>query len=116
MAQNLSIYAALRAMQAGIGKPVLYISFSQPDPCDAAFDGWMRGLRSAAPYLFEGEICKYPQILQDWGGFLVCEDEEELRHLYDQTVGDDTIVPGEVGRHDGPVCVYALTSLGNENT
>ena len=99
-------------MSKGLQKPVLYISFIIPPVSE--WDEWLGELRQAAPYLFDGWVFKYPQILSDGNGYLVCESKEEMEKLYNLTVGDDG--PTTTNPYDGPVRVYALTSDGNENT
>lgn len=114
MPKNLSLYDGLQAMAKGLGKPILYISFTTPNPETGTFDEEIAELKKAAPYLFDENGCKYIQILADGQGYLVCEDTAELELLYDLTVGDDG--PTSTNSYDGPVRVHALTSDGNENT
>lgn len=68
----------------------------------------------AAPYLRD-EI----QLLSDGVGIVLCDSEEEMRLIYNQTVGDDG--PTETNPYNGPCRVYAVTcspdgQLLNENT
>jgi hypothetical protein len=115
MPYRLSLYEGLQAMAKGLGKPVLFISFTTPDVFAPDFDAYIQGLRKAAPYLFDEDgTCKYIQILSDGEGYLVCDDVAELDRLYDMTVGDDG--PTSSNPYDGDVRVSAVTSEGNENT
>jgi hypothetical protein len=90
------------------GQPVLYISFYTP--CD------YEELLKAAPYL---DPIEHSQVLYDGCGFIICEDEEELNKLFDQTVGDEG--PTDTNPYKGPARVYALIinakgETENENT
>jgi hypothetical protein len=112
MAYTIHLFDVLQAISKGLEKPVLYISFALPSISE--WDEWIGELRQAAPYLFDGCVFKYPQILSDGNGYLVCDSKEEMEELYNLTVGDDG--PTATNPYDGPVRVYALTSDGNENT
>lgn len=100
--KSLGMTDVLDAMAKGLGKPVLYLSFDISNGEEIV---------KAAPYLKEDSMF---QILLEGGGFIVCDDIEELDRLYDLTVGDD----GPIGSnpYNGDARVYALTSEGNENT
>jgi hypothetical protein len=112
----MRVYDPMQTAQALailFGQPVLYISFPQPSPVD---DVTWDDLLKAAPYL---DPVKHCQVLSDGYGFIICDTEEELYKLYDQTVGDDG--PTKTNSYDGPARVYAMTidadgELGNENT
>ena len=70
----------------------------------------------AVPYL---SLDAHAQILLDGCGIILCDTEEEMETLYNQTVGDDG--PTEANSYDGPARWYALTcdpngQLINENT
>lgn len=104
---QIGLFEGLEAMAKGLGKPVMYISFPVPD---LRYDE----LRKAAPYLFDGDQFKFPQLLMDGSGYVVCDSEEEMERLYDLTVGDDG--PTATNPYNGPARIYALTSSGNENT
>lgn len=65
------------------------------------------------------DIEKYSQALADESGFILFDSEEEMKLIYDQTVGDDG--PTKLNNYDGPVRIYMLTcdptgQLMNENT
>ena len=78
--------------------------------------GSLEEVVKAAPYL------KWPQdaqVLMDGVAFIFCDTEEEMNHLYDQTVGDDG--PTKFNSYNGSARVYALTcdprgNTMNENT
>jgi len=105
MAKVISVYDMLLALAEKLNRPVMYISFR------AATDG-LDEIKKAAPYLNDGN--KYFDIVLNGSGFIVCDDKEELDHLYSSTVGDDG--PTSINPYNGPAKIYALTSDGNENT
>ena len=76
----------------------LYISTSGED--------WE--VTQAAPYLHDIDDM---QLICDGAGFLTFHTEEEMLHVYDQTVGDDG--PTELNPYDGSTRVYALTISPN---
>lgn len=75
----------------------LSFSFSQAEPYEE--------LLKAAPYLE-----KFPegdQLFMDDFLFIFFYDEQSMRNIYLQTVGDDG--PTKLNSYDGPARVYALT-------
>lgn len=111
---------AARELCKAHGKWGLYISF--PDLGAAEWDDFKR----AAPYfnIAWGENPPQDdnnagQCLFEGTAIILCDTEEEMNDLYDQTVGDDG--PTEKNSYNGPMRVYALTispegEFRNENT
>lgn len=112
----LSAIEAAQEIARGTGKPVLYISNLSPGPeCD---DSWIddKGRLRAAPYL---DIENHGQAIFEDTALVVCEDEEEQRHLFDLTYGNDGVTKrGRAARlmygaggyplYEGKHKVYAL--------
>lgn len=98
----LGLCEAMEAMAKALGKPILYISIDVDD---------LEEVVKAAPYLEEDELTS---TRLSGGGFIVCDNLDELNRLYDLTVGDDG--PTASNPYNGATRVYALTSEGNENT
>lgn len=71
----------------------LYVSFMDGDPAE---------ITKAAPYL-AGQA----RLLFNGSGWIFVETEEEMLHLYRQTVGDDG--PTTENPYKGSTKVYALT-------
>jgi hypothetical protein len=87
----------VEAAAKGTGKPVVYLSTSTSceDPDE---------VRKAAPYLDDDSLL---ELVAGKGCVtLVCEDMDEARRLYGQTVGDDG--PTGTNPYDGPARVYAM--------
>ena len=85
----------------------------------SSFDGALTfaELLKAAPYLGQGE--NTDQLMADGYGYLLFDDENEMKAYYNQTVADDG--PTKINPYNGKTKVYALTcypdgSLGTENT
>lgn len=111
----------MQAFCRSTGKYAMYISFSSPDVADDPFDLFMSELALAAPYLGDRDPQRIGEILQiiaDEHGVLVFDTEDEMRHYYDLTVGDDG--PTVLNPYNGRIRVYALTcgptGPMNENT
>lgn len=91
----------------------LGIGFKSMSPSAEAIEETEEILK-AAPYLKD-----FMTIVWDYGGFIVCDTEEEMKTLFNQTVGPNG--PTSINPYDGPASVYALTisnggTLLNENT
>lgn len=76
----------------------------------------LSNLPKAAPYL---DIAKHMQIMADGTGYMLFDSEEEMDHIYYQTVGDDG--PTKLNPYNGSIKIYALTcnpdgQTMNENT
>jgi len=95
-----------------MGKPVIYFNLGEQD---------FEEVVKAAPYLanWQDDNDNMAQIMFDGSGFILCEDEAEMKEYYYQTVGDDGTT--KYNPYNGPARVYALAieadgEIGTENT
>jgi hypothetical protein len=110
----LTQHDAAQLLAKSLGKPIVLIHFGAA--WEPVIPNYFEEVLKAAPYLKLGDDC---QIISDGSAVIICEDEEECRKVFDQTVGDDG--PTDLNPYNGPVKVYALTinakgEFENENT
>jgi hypothetical protein len=111
--KKLNAVEAAQELAKTLKKPILYISF---DPFSLEGDDPFTEQSKSAPYLDPLEdihLMMYNEAI------IICNDDEELKELFWQTVGDDG--PTETNPYDGPARTYALTinsrgEMLNENT
>lgn len=95
--KSLDWVASVEAVARGAGKPVVYLSTSSS--CNDSDE-----VRKAAPYLDDDSLL---ELVAGKGCVsLVCEDMDEARDLFGQTVGDDG--PTGTNPYNGPARVFAM--------
>ena len=113
--QKLTAFEAFALLCKSTNKWGLYISFNWPLDEEGKSDFDLFEISKAAPYIDLTIENKTPdmQMVFDEQGFILCDSEEEMQSLYDQTVGDDG--PTKLNSYDGPARVFALTCDPNGN-
>jgi len=116
----LDFAETLSAVAIAHGKPAVYLSINTHS-VDGDFAAELEMTLAAAPYL--RDMARFGQLIADGYGYVVCESEEEMLELYEQTVGDDgpTARNPYRGNERGAGNIYVLTcdasgKLLNENT
>jgi hypothetical protein len=97
LAKVFSLHEVAQELAKATGKPVVFLGYDwnnngDTDPTE---------IFKAAP-IFRDNI----QACGDGYGFVLCDDEPQMRKVFDSIVGDDG--PTKSNSYDGAVRVYAL--------